>query len=158
MSEHNLPQPKQAEVSADVKYACYVDIYTTVDSLMWRNMTTLLGVTILGAGIMGTLLGHDEIAIIRFTHNQTVGCAFLLIAVFYGVTIHVLRRMRFHHELLEIELRELESSGYFHRRKESVSKWWLAAPTWVQIAFAMLMVLCFIASLFYLTGDGYVCG
>lgn len=148
--------PTSDSVSPDTRYSAYIEVYNSLDSLIWRNMATLLGVTVLGAGIMGALLEHPNIKLVFLTHGQTVGLAFFLVSVFYGVTVYVIRRMRMHHELIESYLAEFEKRGYFaFRVAKSAESSKLSATYLVQLTFGVLAVLCLIASGIYIwTANG----
>jgi len=108
-----------AGVGPNIKYEKYVDLYTNLDNLVWRNSSILLSVTVLALGIVGTFGLRPDIRIEPLSHSATVGMGFFLIGLFYGLATFTMYRMRWHHRQLERYLKKLEVEGYFQFRVDA---------------------------------------
>lgn len=134
---------------ANTRFRSYVTFYSNLDNLIWKNVATLLTVTGIGGGVIATIFGRSSDAILGIPQRTAAAAAFGVVSALYLVTTFTLWRMRYHHVLIENDLRNLEPSGYFHRRKESVSRWWLSATTWNMVLFFSLGVASLVAAIFY---------
>lgn len=145
---------KSGGLSDEVKYQAYVQFYTNLDSLIWQNIAVLITITGLGFTAIGTVI-EKSITIPPFDRNQTAGMICFIVAILMWNTIFTIRRMRFHHELMESHLREIEPTGYFHSRLHSThDQWWLAAPFWSRVVFRMIaMGAGALGVYFFWTGD-----
>lgn len=124
----------------DTRFRSYVTFYSNLDNLIWRNVTTQLAIIGLGLTAIGAVI-EKKIDIAPFSTRQTVTVICFGIALLTILTIYTIRRMRFHQELVERELRKLEPEGYFHARlKSTTTEWWRAAPLWTQIVFLFIAI------------------
>ncbi len=123
-------------LSLDAKYSSYVSFYNSLDDLLWKNVAVLISITAIGLTAIGAII-EKKLVIPPFTQNHTAALVCFLVSVLLFNTIFTVWRMRFHHELMEAELRKIETSGYFHARlKSTKNQWWLAAPLWTRIIFS----------------------
>jgi hypothetical protein len=115
------------ELSTDAKFQAYVSLYANLDTLLWQNVAVMVAVTTLGFAAVGTVL-EKNIAIAGLTINQTVALVLLIMAALLLTLVYTSWRMRVHHLMMDRQLRMIESSGYFHSRRSTTSKWWMSAP------------------------------
>lgn len=138
MGAHLIDKPTaDNDIATKDKFSGYIAIQTNLDNLIWKNVAVFLTIATLGLAGLGTIF-EKHIAVAPLTSDQTAGVLCMIIWMLMTNTIFTLRRMRFHHELIESELRNLESCGYFHSRLKSTVRWWLAAPFWTRILFMLI--------------------
>jgi len=130
LSDEEPKLPADTDVSAhkvaefaspDTRYRAYAAFHSNLDNLIWRNIATLLAAIGLGAAAIGTIL-EKGIDVSPFTSEGTAAAVCFFIAGGILLILFVLWRMRYHHELVEAELRALEPFGYFHARLDSTQK------------------------------------
>jgi len=131
--------PPAPTLSIDQRYSSYVDLACNLDTLLWGNQTTLLGITVLGWGAIAlTLEKHLQIA--PLSHAHTLACIIFIVSCLYMVTIVSKHRMHSWHKRIESELAHIEGEGYFSIRQLKRPPY-LSAPRWVISFFAALVAL-----------------
>jgi len=121
--------------SPDTRFRSYVTFYSTLDNLIWRNVATALAIIGLGSAAIGAAI-EKRLAAPFLNGNNTTAIICFATAILVLLVVYTIRRMRFHHELMETELRKLEPAGYFHERLSSTRHKWRSAPQWTQIVLA----------------------
>jgi hypothetical protein len=138
------------KLSTDTKYASYVSLYCNLDNLLWKNLGNSLVITILGAGVLGTLTAkNNDIAIWRLSHSDTIAAGFFVLSVFYFVTAYTSSRMRMHHQIMDLQLAQLEKTGYFKIREETIKVWHESAVFWVIWLLRCLGFFCLVFMIAY---------
>lgn len=141
-------------IGVDAQYRAYVSIYNSIDNLIWRNVSIMLTVTIITAGLIATFVPREEVIFGGLSHKASVGVGFLLVGLFYGISTFTFMRMKQHQEVMEHVLSQMEESqlieGYFHKRVRIVQKWWMLDTTWNMLLFWMLGSLTMGAAVYYI--------
>lgn len=133
----------------DPRYAPYVEVYNNFDKLLWQLPAFLVAVSVFGFGLFGRLITNPQTVIPPFTHDDTVGAIFLLWGMLYLLGVYSMWRIRKHHTLMGEELADLEPTGYFHKQKCIVDKWWPpSAPHMFMFIFLILTLLLFAVGIY----------
>ncbi|WP_125255597.1 hypothetical protein [Brevundimonas fluminis] len=138
--------PKQSDSYADVnqRYAGYVDVKCSLDSLLWQNHAALVAITALGAGALGAVL-ETELRLGSVSHQRTVAAVFFLLSLLYFLTAHSSSRLKHWHSVAEEELQKLEPDGYFHRRAPRTAHL-KSASSWLIYIYFGLSAACLFAA------------
>lgn len=134
----------EIHVSVDQRYAGYIDVKCSLDSLLWRNHAALVAITALGAGALGVVL-DTELRLGAISHQRTVAAVFYLLSALYFLTAHSSNRLKHWHSVVERELRALEPDGYFHRR--SPDQKLKSASGWLIGVYFALSAICLLVAL-----------
>ncbi len=136
---------EEKHASIDQRYAGYIDVKCNLDSLLWRNHAALIAITALGAGALGVIL-ETELTLGTISHERTIAAVFLLLSLFYLLTAHSSRRLKYWHSVAEAELRKLEPDGYFHLRAPTDKGLWSASGLLINVYF-LLSAVCLIVAM-----------
>lgn len=141
---------EQRRIDPKTRYAAYIDVYCNIDTILWKNMGTVGGITALLFAIMGALVAKPEMRFEPLSHNQTVGLSLGFVSLFYFLAWWNFRRMRFHFDRMGYELRKLEPQGYFHFRDGESRRWWMEDAQWTMRGVFALGVFCVLLCIYFL--------
>lgn len=127
-------------ISIDIKYQSYIEIYKSLDLVMWQNIATLMAVTGVGFNVVAAL-AKDKILVFGISTDSSIGIVLFIMSILYLVTIFAMARFRIHHKKMDIELSKLEGTGYF-RSRTGERGLWLSAVAWNMFAFGALAIIC----------------
>lgn len=137
-------------VSDETRFAAYVDVYINLDTLLWHNIATLLGITVLGFGAVGTL-AKERMAIGPASPSDTIAVTLVFIVVLYTNTLFTFMRIRSNHCRIAENIAELDKDGYFDYRKKSSLNGWMSAPRWTVVSFSIITLASLVAAVYYAT-------
>lgn len=138
-----------AELSTDAKYAAYIEVYKNLDTLLWQNIATLMGITVLTAGSVGAV-ASQKMALQLLSPEHALGLIFGLAFLLYSSTIFSFARIRYHQVQMDNYLCDMERSGYFCMRAKIVKNRWLSAPRWTITVYGALSIASGALSLYYI--------
>lgn len=140
----------------DTKYASYIAVYCNIDTILWKNMSTVAAVTALLFAVVGVLVANPVVSFGPFDHRKTLAVFLAMIGVFYLGAWWNFKRMRFHHTCMGDEIRKLEHDGYFHFRGKESKNTWFEDADWIMRGVLTLAVLSFLSFGYYLVTEDVI--
>lgn len=138
LQESDLVEIAQCGSSKDVpdaRFGPYVDIYNSLDSLIWQVPGFFLASTAVIFGFIANTLSRDAVVLPRIVWAGM----FLFTGMLLLVGTYSMYRIRQHHTRMGLELRRMEPIGYFHFRGQLTQRWWPpSAPHVFMVFFAVI--------------------
>jgi mannose-6-phosphate isomerase-like protein (cupin superfamily) len=117
--------------SLDPRFGSYIGVYNNLDTLIWQVPGFFVG----GAAIFFGFVASSFQSGITKLPSIAWGLLFLFVSALFLIGAYSMSRLRIHHSRMGIELKGMETMGYFHTRCTTVRKWWPPAAPHVFIAF-----------------------
>ena len=123
-----------ADFTLDPKFESYVNIYNNLDSIIWRLPAFFVTAVALFMAFLGSMMsqGHVLSSLMWAVLLVSVGVLCLLGA-------YSMWRLRVHHTRMGIQLRMMESSGYFHVRSGDLAHWFPRSAPPIFVALFLIL-------------------
>jgi len=123
------------EKDIDPRFNSYVAIYNNLDNLLWRIPSLFIGGAAILIGFVANIVSKPNASL----SPALWSAMFILIGALFLLGAYSMSRIRIHHSRMGVELRSLESVGYFHTREETIKKLWTpGAPILFILVFSLL--------------------
>lgn len=110
------------------RFEAYIALYNNLDNLIWRIPGFLAAGAAILIGFAGSVLSKDKLPDFP---PVLVASLFFFVGLLFFLSAFSMARIREHHTRAGEELARMESDGYFHHRRTTVSRRWPPSATLV---------------------------